>query len=194
MIDLQKQSLRTRMRELAARRPSQPFSPVLSELARHDLFRKASSILLFAPLPGEPDPRSLIESLPGRNFLFPRIEGEELALYLKTPDSIWKTGPYGLREPDPSTWERRNPDTIEIALIPGLAFDASGGRLGRGKGYYDRLLGDSGFHGMKVGICMEWQLVKLVPCASHDIRMDLVVTGGKIHDPGSLLDIPGERG
>ncbi len=181
------------MRKLAATRPSEPFSPALSELARHDLFRRASSILLFAPLPGEPDTLPLMEALPGRNFLFPKVEAEGLGVYLQTPDSSWMTGPYGLWEPDPRTWERTNPDTIEIALIPGLAFDASGGRLGRGKGYYDRLLGKPGFHGLKVGVCMEWQLVELVPCASHDIRMDLVVAGRKIHDTGCLLDIPGER-
>lgn len=182
------------MREMAATRPPETFSPSLAELARLDLFQKASSILLFAPLPGEPDPFPLKEALPGRNFLYPRIEGEELTLYLQTPDSIWTTGPFGLREPDVRTWERREPDAIEIALIPGLAFDASGGRLGRGKGYYDRLLGSSVFRGLKVGVCMEWQLVETLPCASHDIRMDLVVAGGKIHDPGCLLDIQGERG
>ncbi len=180
------------MRELAATHPSESLSPVLSELARNNLFKKASSILLFAPLPGEADPLPLMEALPGRNFLFPKVEGEDLGIYLQSPDSSWTTGPYGLREPDPRTWERRNPDTIEVALVPGLAFDASGGRLGRGKGYYDRLLGTLGFHGLKVGICMEWQLVELVPCATHDIRMDMVVAGRKIHDPGCLLDIPGE--
>ncbi len=182
------------MRELAANQASDPFPSGLSELARQNLFRKASSILLFAPLPGEPDPFPLMEALPGRNFLFPKVEGEDLGIYLQTPESIWMTGPYGLREPDPLTWERREYDTIDLAIIPGLAFDALGGRLGKGKGYYDRLLGDPAFRGVKVGLCWEWQVVGTIPAEKHDIRMDLVVAGGKIHDPGSLLDIPDESG
>jgi len=182
------------MRELAATQVSEPSPSGLEELAKLDLFQKTTSILLFSPLPGEADPLTLKELLPGRNFLFPRIEGEELSLYLQTPESIWATGPFGLREPDPRTWKRRDPETIDLALVPGLAFDARGGRLGRGKGYYDRLLGSPGFRGLKVGICMEWQLVDLVPCASLDIRMDLVIAGERIHDTRSMLDIPGERG
>jgi 5-formyltetrahydrofolate cyclo-ligase len=117
-----------------------------------------------------------------------------LKIYRWTPHSLWIAGPFGIREPDPENWESASPEEIDLALIPGLAFDPMGGRLGRGKGFYDRLLGNPAFRGIKVGLAWEWQLVDEVPGAAHDIRMDIVIAGENIHDPGSMLDKPGERG
>jgi len=79
-------------------------------------------------------------------------------------------------------------------LVPGLAFDLLGGRLGRGRGFYDRLLREGLFHGIKVGYAWDWQLVDKVPCEQHDIRMDYIVTERKLLQVGSGLDKPAERG
>jgi len=128
------------------------------------------------------------------SFLFPKIEGERLTIYRMSSGSLWTTGPYGIREPDPGSWRKASPEEVDLAVIPGLAFDAAGGRLGRGKGYYDRLLGDPAFRGIKVGLAWEWQIVGEVPATAHDIRMDLVLAGEKILPMGSMLDKPGESG
>jgi 5-formyltetrahydrofolate cyclo-ligase len=194
MIEGEKQRLRERMRILAAEnsRGEAPLS--LSSLFRFPLLSGSSSVLLYAPIAGEPDPTSVMEFPAIRSFLFPRISGDDLKIYRWTPHSLWIAGPFGIREPDPENWESASPEEIDLALIPGLAFDPMGGRLGRGKGFYDRLLGNPAFRGIKVGLAWEWQLVDEVPGEAHDIRMDIVIAGKKIHDPGSMLDKPGERG
>lgn len=182
------------MRALSAARTEDAAAPGTGSLGSHDLLRKAGEILLFSPLPGEADPLPLMDLLPHARFLFPRMEGETLGVFRHSQEGLWLEGPFGLREPDPGTCERVYPEYIDLALIPGLAFDARGGRLGRGKGYYDRLLGDPRFRGIKVGFCHEWQLVDLVPREAHDIAMDLVIAGGRVIDARSMLDIPGESG
>jgi len=111
-----------------------------------------------------------------------------------SPKSLWISGSYGIREPDPGSWDRASLSEVDLALIPGLAFDSKGGRLGRGKGFYDRLLGHPEFRGIKVGLAWDWQIVAEVPCDSDDIPMDFVVTPGKILQAGSTLDKLGERG
>ena len=63
---------------------------------------------------------------------------------------------------------------LDLALVPGLGFDARGHRLGRGKGHYDRLL--AGFTGMKIGVAFDFQIVTEVPREPHDIALDAVVT------------------
>ena len=70
-----------------------------------------------------------------------------------------------------------------MILVPGLAFDLRGGRLGRGRGYYDRFL--AGATGLRVGVCFEDQIVADVPLEPHDLRMDFVVTPSSICRCGS---------
>ena len=63
---------------------------------------------------------------------------------------------------------------LDLALVPGLGFDARGHRLGRGKGHYDRLL--AGFGGRKIGVAFDFQIMAEVPCEAHDIVLDDIVT------------------
>ena len=67
-----------------------------------------------------------------------------------------------------------NYDEIDVAVIPGLAFDRKGGRLGRGKGYYDRLLSKLP-DCRKLGMCFDFQMVDAVPAEAHDIKMDDII-------------------
>jgi len=154
-------------------------------------WNNASTILLYAPLPGEPDPlillhaifhtpnsstQSLLETLQQKKILFPRIYNDKLYLYQWNRDANWIQGSYGIQEPDPKTWKKTSLEEVDLGIIPGLAFDYTGGRLGRGGGFYDRLLGDSRWRGLKTGIAWPWQCVLDVPKEPHDICMDYVVT------------------
>jgi 5-formyltetrahydrofolate cyclo-ligase len=69
-------------------------------------------------------------------------------------------------------------DAIEVAIVPGMAFDAEGHRLGRGKGYYDRFLAKIP-HAYKIGLCFSWQLIDEVPHDTNDIMMDEVISRRK---------------
>jgi 5-formyltetrahydrofolate cyclo-ligase len=65
--------------------------------------------------------------------------------------------------------------SIDVAIIPGMAFDNKGHRLGRGKGYYDRFLSQLTSKTKKIGLCFPWQLVDVVPTDKNDISMDCVI-------------------
>lgn len=157
------------------------------------LWRESSTILLYWPLLDEPDLTPLLEESSRKTFLFPRISGDRLSIHRWNPDANWITGPFGVREPDPETWELVLPGIADLCLVPGVAFDAGGIRLGRGKGFYDRLLGSPSFRARKVGISWESRIVSGLPWEKHDVLMDIVVTEMRIIVP-SGLDIPGKRG
>ena len=102
------------------------------------------------------------------------VVGDDLELRLYAGDDRLAPGAFHIEEP------RGEPFTdyagIDLAVIPGVAFDRAGNRLGRGKGYYDRLLprlADT----YKIGLCYPFQLADSLPAEAHDVRMDEVVCG-----------------
>lgn len=97
--------------------------------------------------------------------------------YLRKESDLIK-GAYGIYEP--RVIEKADINDIDIALIPGVAFDRRGGRIGFGKGYYDRFLSE--FKGIKAGLCYEFQLIDELPLDSHDIRMDIIITEKRIYN------------
>ena len=72
---------------------------------------------------------------------------------------------------------KRQWEKIDLILVPGMAFDAMGNRLGRGKGYYDKVLRHTPAY--KIGVCFDFQFLKAVPTEAHDVRMDNVYVSGK---------------
>ncbi|MEJ7556308.1 MAG: 5-formyltetrahydrofolate cyclo-ligase, partial [Aquificaceae bacterium] len=83
---------------------------------------------------------------------------------------------------EPSKGKEVRPEEVELSLIPGIAFDKAGYRIGYGKGYYDRLFERLG--GLKVGVCYEFQVLEEVPRDDWDMPVDLVVTEEKIYQGG----------
>jgi 5-formyltetrahydrofolate cyclo-ligase len=83
-----------------------------------------------------------------------------------------QAGAYCITEP---TGERfTDQEAIDVAIVPGMAFDTEGHRLSRGKGYYDRFLSHVPYL-YKIGLCFSWQIVDCVPCDEHDIVMDEII-------------------
>lgn len=193
MIQAEKQRLRAHLRSLPPPSP-EGTTGLLDTILGIAEWQTASSVLLYAPLPDEPDPTGILAHHGRKSFLFPRISGDSLELFRWSPASDWIVGPFGVREPDPGTWERVEPGNVDLALIPGLAFDASGRRLGRGRGYYDRLLGDRRFRAIKAGLCPEDRLLPGIPTEPHDVVMDLIITGQRVIRPSSMLDNPAQSG
>ena len=135
-------------------------------------------ILGFAPLASEPGVEEALETLraDGRRVLLPRAGPEPGVL-----EAVELSQPINALEPDalgvrtPSTGEPVATGAIELVLVPGLMFDTWGQRLGRGGGYYDRLL-ERLPAARLVGICFETSVCERVPVEPHDHRVDLVVT------------------
>jgi 5-formyltetrahydrofolate cyclo-ligase len=68
-------------------------------------------------------------------------------------------------------------DVLQLIIVPGVAFDKAGNRLGRGKGYYDRYLACEGFRAYTIGVCYACQLCDALPCGEYDRKVDIVVAG-----------------
>jgi 5-formyltetrahydrofolate cyclo-ligase len=135
----------------------------------------AVKLAAFAPIRSEADPTALYDR---PHLAFPRVGPRGLELFWCTPDALVAVPPFGIREP---TEDARPVDLTELDLIvvPGLVFDEGGGRIGYGKGYYDRLLAGAraaSKHVRCVGFGFEAQLIDSVPCEPFDQRLDGLVT------------------
>jgi 5-formyltetrahydrofolate cyclo-ligase len=87
-------------------------------------------------------------------------------------------GQFGILEPKPDAVRPIDCDQIDAALVPGLAFDETGNRLGRGMGYFDRILQD--LRGVKIALAYDFQIVSEVPKEAHDAPMDFIVTEKRV--------------
>lgn len=193
-METEKKALRSAIRKEGARPGSEAAAAIRSRIKALACWHGVRTILAYHPLPGEVDLLPLIAEETGKTWVFPLVDGESLALHRWTPGAPWVTGSFGIREPDPEHWPLVTPGSIDLALIPGLAFDREGRRLGRGKGYFDRLLAHTGFRALKVGIVTERHLLGEIPAEPHDHEVDLVVTETAIHaSEGSGLDKGMER-
>lgn len=143
--------------------------------------RKSKWIGCFQALPGEPNLESIFAELraEGYKLAFPTVHGDDLRFFEINSNQDWQQGPWGLREPSPERAKKVELQTLDILLIPGLAFDKVGVRLGRGKGFYDRTL--QNFEGTKIGITYAYALAPELPCEAHDVRMDLIITDEGVH-------------
>ena len=139
-------------------------------------WQEAGTLLMYYPLPDEVDVRPLINEAfeSGKRVLLPVVKGEELELHLYEGEGSLKEGAFGIMEPTGSLFAPENYDGIQLALIPGMAFDRVGHRLGRGKGYYDRLLPKLKDTKL-IGLCFPFQLLDEVPAESHDISVEEVI-------------------
>ena len=138
-------------------------------------------IAAFAALPDEPDLLPLCHAFPERAWLLPRIDGDRLTLHrLPAGNPTFVPGPLGLREPAPD-WPAVDPATVDLFLCPGLAFDHHGHRLGRGRGYYDRLLASARPQAVTAGITRTDRIVPHVPVLAHDHRVAWLASEAGIH-------------
>jgi 5-formyltetrahydrofolate cyclo-ligase len=142
-------------------------------------FSSARSIALYAAAGGELSVRGIFDAavLSGKCCLLPRCDPDGGLVFAQAES--WQSlrpGRFGILEPDPGQ-EARLLGPGDLAILPGLAFDRNGGRLGRGKGYYDRAF-PAGTNGgcILFGVAFSLQLVDEVPMGSWDRRVDAVVT------------------
>lgn len=137
------------------------------------VFQEAKIILLYHSLKDEVKTHTFIEKWKyQKTIVLPVVEGENLKLRIYNGSSYLKTGAYGIEEPTGELFT--DYEKIDLAIIPGISFDLHGNRLGRGKGYYDRLL--PGIKAYKIGICFAFQITEKIPTEPHDSKMNLIIT------------------
>ncbi len=177
MISEEKRAMRAVMREwlggmtLDARASA---SRSIAREVRAELERVgARCVLGFAPLASEPDWWG--GAVPGMRFGFPRVMGDGLRFFEAGGLGELVPGGLGVREPGMEAREVV-PGDADVVLVPGVAFDRAGGRLGRGGGFYDRLLAELPPGVLRLGVAFGRQVVAGVPMDGHDFCVDRVVT------------------
>ncbi|MDO4736658.1 MAG: 5-formyltetrahydrofolate cyclo-ligase [Bacteroidia bacterium] len=150
---------------------------ICNKVAQLEQFHKAKYILLYSSLPYEVSTVSLFKfAKQGKILVLPVVVGEDLILKEYIPSKL-KVGYMNILEP--SQEEIISPELIDLAIVPGVAFDSNCNRMGRGKGYYDRLLLQ--MQCAKIGIGFHFQIVDKVPTDNNDIKMDLVITDCNVY-------------
>ncbi len=164
------------------------------QLAEWGPYRSARSIAAFVGVRGEPDTSMLLQAwlARGRELWLPRVHvepGSGLMTFEQVRDlDELVDGPMGLREPAPvrDDGDTRFAHRVEVILVPGLAFDRSGARLGQGGGYYDRALKGLGkTDPVRVGLCFADELRpegETLPIEDHDARVHVIVTDEGVID------------
>lgn len=149
-------------------------SIVCSCISQLPQWQRATTVMLYNALPDEVDLRLLLREAwrMGKRVLLPVVKGDEMVARLVDEATPFQCGAYGIQEPIAEDFT--DYQQIDLVIVPGMAFDVEGHRLGRGKGYYDRFL-PLAVNAYKLGVCFPFQFVDAVPVEQYDQRMDCVV-------------------
>ena len=175
-MDMSKSELRQQIREKKRQFTRQQLDELsLSVLDRlRPRLRDAKTILAYYSLPDEVNTHQLIDELvvEGKTVLLPKVlDDETMKLRRYTGRQDLSEGSFHIMEPVGEPFSDYS--EIDLSLIPGMAFDAQGNRLGRGKGYYDRFLRAMSVR--TIGVCFDFQRVDEVPTDENDVAVDEVI-------------------
>lgn len=150
---------------------------VVNNLMADSHLKEAHTVLLYYSMEGEVDTHDLVEKLyrEGKNVFLPRVRDSynmDIVAYSGT-DSLKPAGSFHILEPQGEPFT--DFEKIEVVVVPGIAFTSDGKRMGRGRGYYDRILPLLS-NAFKIGICFPFQILKNIPFERYDISMDKVIT------------------
>ncbi|MBO7441448.1 MAG: DNA primase [Paludibacteraceae bacterium] len=163
--------VKTRIKNMTEEEKKKESEDVMMKLENTQQFKSAKTILLFHSLPDEVCTHELIEKYASKKkILLPVIDGEKW--HIREYKGDLKTGEYNIQEPTGVNYYDYG--SIDLVVVPGVCFDKDKGRVGRGKGYYDRILNE--IKAFKIGICFDCQLLSKVPADEWDVKMDQVMT------------------
>ena len=144
-------------------------------------FAKARVLAIYAPIHNEVDTSEVMNTalMSAKVLLFPAVCHNGLELRRISEPGELRKGAYGILEPTPEC-PAHPPGEADLIVIPGIAYDICGGRIGYGKGYYDRTLHTLEGTGKLVGFCYDFQLLERIAGEPHDVRMDIIITERRI--------------
>ena len=173
-----RKQVRAELKRMAPEERAAASARARAALAAQPLWKGAQSVLFFAPLPEELDVWPLLaEALAaGKKVALPCFVAETrtyVACQIQNPETDLEVGHFGIREPGRQC-SRLSSNRLDLILVPGVAFDLQGRRLGRGKGYYDALL--TALNGTACGVAFDQQIVTEIPVEPHDVRVNYLLT------------------
>ncbi len=145
---------------------------ILQKLAAHPAFQAAERVMLYASLPDEVQTLDFLNEWKCRKqIILPTVVGDDIIPVELTADSRMVEGDFHIMEPENHPYA----GALDLIVVPGMAFDRAGHRLGRGRGYYDRFL--IKYPDAKtIGICFDFQYVEAIPVEPHDQVVGEVIT------------------
>ena len=173
-----KKLLRKEIKEAKKCQPAEKLvacsSALLEQIEKHPRFIASSTILMYHSLSDEVQTHAFVEKwYKKKKILLPIVRGDILELRHYTGKDCLIKGAFGIEEPAGENFTEY--DEISLSIIPGVSFDRKGNRLGRGKGYYDKLL-PLLLHSYNIGICYHFQARNEIPSEAFDKRMNEVWT------------------
>ncbi len=147
---------------------------IIAKINSNSRVQNAETILIYMSHKNEVDIINFIsENINKKNLVLPKVNKNNLDLYLIESLEDLEEGAYGIMEPKTSC-KSIKPEDIDLAFIPGIAFDKNGHRIGYGKGYYDKLSKD--LKCQKIGLAYDFQIVDEIPFESHDVPVDFIIS------------------
>lgn len=163
-------------RDLTQEQRAQAVARVFEQVEQLPQFADARNVLIYYSLPDELSTVEAIDRWSGfKNLFLPRVNGDELDILPYDPAKLFH-GAYNIVEPTGDTLV--DVADIDLIIVPGVAFDRASNRLGRGKGFYDRLLRNA--KAVKVGVAYQCQIVESIPTDEYDIPMDIIVADNEV--------------
>ena len=167
-----RQEIKERVSSLSPNERKEREKRILEQLENNLFFRQAKSVLLFWSLPDEIDTHSFVKKWARQKQLFlPVIQDGKMYIKPYTDEKDMAEGSFKILEPQTLLFGDIN--QIDVFVIPAVAFDKENNRLGRGKGFYDKLL--CLVSAYKIGIAYPEQIVDVIPTEKHDIKMDIIL-------------------
>jgi len=188
-VKLKKQEIRDQVEDkldaLPKKEIMQKYGLIEDQLFDFANFREAETTLLYINHPHEVDTKSILKrcSESTKEIILPLFGAENNGTKLYKISDIekdLKPGPNNILQPDPDRCKPVPIDAVDIAIIPGIAFDEKGGRLGIGSGRYDKIISKLPATARKVACATEDQMTQLVPMESHDKYVDIIITDQRI--------------
>ena len=147
---------------------------IMEQVQQLPAFRKAKVVLLYWSMADEVQTHDFVEKwYRNKVLLLPCVDGDDLVLRQYTgPECLVAGEQFGIGEPTGPVWD--NLESVELIVVPGVAFDRRNNRMGRGRGFYDRML-KSTPNAIKIGIAYRFQVLDEIPVEAFDVPMDLVI-------------------
>lgn len=176
IVDMDKKELRAAIKALKKQHSKEQLMEqserILVKLEQHTDFVNAKRVMLYNALPDEVQTQAFLEKWHlKKQIILPTVVGDDIVPVEYEKDTEFSVGDFNILEPQNKPYL----GGFDLIVVPGVAFDRHGNRIGRGRGYYDRFLRQH-LEVKRIGICFDFQLVEEVPTEPFDIRMDEVIS------------------
>ena len=168
-----RKAIRSKKKELGKEQLLSMSLPVTEQIEANEQYRNANIVMLYHPLWDEVDVRPLFNRAlaDGKRVILPTVKGDDIIPVEITTGTQWVVGDFDILEPIAESYK----GSIDLIVVPGVAFDNNKNRLGRGKGYYDRFLVQHP-NAYRLGVCFQFQIVPEVPTEPFDFPMDEIIS------------------